>query len=162
MSLIEKLAKWFSKARRVVIVGVGNSLRRDDNIGVEIVSGLEGRVSKSFFLIKSETMPENFIGSIIEFKPTHILIIDAALLNLSPGTAKFVKSIKVSKVTISTHTLPIKIFCEYLTMMTSAKIAMLLIQPQDVSFGEGLTHELAVAGRKIVNHLINIIESVVD
>jgi len=156
------LAQWLSGARRIAIVGVGNPIRKDDSIGIEIVSALEGKVSESVFLVKSETVPESFIGQIIEFKPTHILIIDAALLNLSPGSVRFVKSMKVSKAAISTHALPIQTFCEYLTKMTDSKIAMLLIQPRDTSFGEGLTYELNAAKEKLANYLTRIIGSVMS
>ena len=162
MSLANDLAQWFSDAQRIVIVGVGNPIRKDDNIGVEIVSGLEGKVPKHVFLIKSETVPESFIEPIIEFRPTHILIIDAALLNLNPGSAKLVKSMAISRAAVSTHTLPIQIFCEYLTRTTDAKIALLLVQPEDASFGEGLTPELDLASKRLVDYLIKIIESVVN
>jgi len=160
MSLIGNVAQWFSKVQRIVIVGVGNPIRRDDNIGVEILDGLEGKVPKTVFLIKSETVPESFIGPIAEFKPTHILIVDAASLNLGPGAARFVEDVEASKTAISTHALPIQIFCEYLAKTTDAKVAMLLVQPKDTSFGEGLTRELDLARVKLVSHLIKIIESV--
>lgn len=160
MSLKNDLINWFSEAQRIVIVGVGNPIRRDDNIGVEIVSGIEGKFSKSVFLIKSETVPESFIDPIIKFRPTHILIIDAALLNLSPGSAKLVRSLEVPKAAISTHVLPIQTFCEYLIKMTGAQMALLLIQPKDTSFGEELTHELDLAREKIVIYLTKTIESV--
>jgi len=154
----KELKQWFFKSQRIVIVGIGNPIRRDDNIGVEIVSGLEGNVSETVLLIKSETVPESFIEPIIEFQPTNILIIDAALLNLSPGSMKLVKSLKGSKTAISTHALPIQIFCEYLIKMTQAEVAMLLIQPRDTRFGEGLTPELDVTRRTI----IQMIQSVVN
>jgi hydrogenase 3 maturation protease len=161
MSLKKDLINWFSEAQRIVIVGVGNPIRRDDNIGVEIVSGIEGKFSKSVFLIKSETVPESFIEPIIEFKPTHILIIDAALLNLNPGSAKLVRSVEVPKTVISTHALPIQTFCEYLIKMTGAQMALLLIQPKNTHFGEGLTQELKLARKKIVNYLTKAIELVI-
>ena len=157
---MDNLVQWFSDAKKIVIVGVGNPIRKDDNVGIEIVRGLEGKVSDSVLLIKSETVPESFIEPIIEFKPTHILIIDAGLLNLSPGSVKLVQSMKIKSVAVSTHTLPIQIFCEYLRKMTEAKIAMLLIQPENTNFGEGLTDELFLKSRKLINSLIKIIESI--
>lgn len=158
---MDDLKQWFIGARRIVIVGVGNPIRRDDNIGVEIVKGLEGKVPESVLLVKSETIPEEYVGPIVDFKPTHILIIDAALLNLNPGTAKLIESVKASRVPISTHFLPIQIFYEYLTKMTGAKIAMLLIQPKDTSFGEGLTRELQLTKRRLSGHIIGIIGSAI-
>ena len=159
LSLEQDLVQWFSDAQKIVIVGIGNPIRRDDNVGSTIVSGLEGKVAKPILLIKSETVPENFLEPIVDFKPTHILIIDAALLNLSPGSAKFVKYVESTEKVISTHALPIQIFYKYLTTTTRAKIAMLLVQPKDTSFGEGLTRELSLARMQLVNILIKIIES---
>ena len=162
MSLSADLEKWFSQARKVVVVGVGNPLRRDDNIGVTIVSELERTGLQSVLLIKSETVPESFIASIVEFHPSHILIIDAALIHRSPGSATLVTSLPSPATTISTHALPIQIFCEYLEKATHAKIAMLLIQPEDISFGEGLTPNLHSAKERIVRFLVEILGSTKD
>jgi len=159
---LDELAQWFSGARRIVIVGVGNPIRRDDNVGVEIVNGLEGKVPKSVLLIKSETVPESFIEPIVKFKPTHILILDAALLGLGPGAIKFMKTIEVKATAISTHALPIHIFCEYLTKTTGAKIAMLLIQPKNASFGEELTCELKMTKEKLVRHLVKMVGQIAN
>ena len=162
MSGIDELARFFSEARKIVIIGVGNPIRRDDSIGVEIINELEGKLPASVLLVKSEVVPENFLDSIIEFSPTHVLIIDAALLNLSPGSVKLVQAREVLKTAISTHALPIQVFCEYLAQMSGAKIVMLLIQPEDTGFGEGITDELDLTKQKLVNYLIKISKSVTN
>ncbi|MCJ7630987.1 hydrogenase maturation protease [Candidatus Bathyarchaeota archaeon] len=154
------MKRWLSNAQRIVIVGVGNPIRQDDNIGAEIVDGLEGRVLKTIILLKSETIPEECIGQIADLKPTHVLVIDAALLSLQPGSARLNESMELSGTVISTHTFPIQIFCQTLVEMTGTKIAMLLIQPKDTGFGEGLTPELDLAKRKLIDLLAKITESV--
>lgn len=159
LSLLKDLERWFSYANRIVIIGVGNPIRRDDNIGVDVVNDLKGKVPSTVLLIKSETVPENFIGSIIQFDPTHILIIDAALLKLEPGSVKLFESISISRTAISTHNLPIQIFTEYMRRTTGAKIAMLLIQPKDTSFGEGLTRQLFTKKESLVKIIIKIVDS---
>jgi Ni,Fe-hydrogenase maturation factor len=58
---------------------------------------------------------------------------------------------------ISTHALPLRIFCEYLAKTTGAKIALLLIQPKDADFGEGLTTELKNTAVKLTNLLSKIL-----
>ncbi len=156
MSLRE-LASWLSEAQRIVLVGIGNPLRKDDNIGIEVIDALEGKVPEHVLLVKSETVPESFIGEIEAFKPTHILILDAALLNLRPGSIRLIKPQTAAEVAISTHALPIQIFCEYLAEATGAEIAMLLIQPEDTSFGEGLTPRLNQAKKRLVKHLLSLI-----
>jgi hydrogenase 3 maturation protease len=152
------LKNWLSNAQKVVIAGIGNPLRKDDFLGVEIVRNLQNKVSQSVYLIECETVPESFIEQITEFKPTHILIIDAALLNLKPGSSKLVEPGQMAEQTpISTHALPLRIFCEYLAKTTGAKIALLLIQPKDADFGEGLTAELKKTALKLTNLLSKIL-----
>jgi len=152
------LKNWLSNAQRVVVAGIGNPLRRDDFVGVEIVRNLLNKVSQSVYLIECETVPESFMEPITDFKPTHILIIDAALLNLKPGSSKLIEPGQMMRQSaISTHALPLRIFCEYLAKTTGAKIALLLIQPKDAGFGEGLTTELRKTGVKLTNLLSKIL-----
>jgi hydrogenase 3 maturation protease len=148
------LKEWLSGAERVVVAGIGNPFRRDDFVGVEIVRNLQNRVSGSVFLIEAETVPESFIDPISKFKPTHILMIDAGIMNQKPGTAKLADPTQLMrKTSISTHTLPLRIFCDYLTETTAAKIALLIIQPQDASFGEGLTPKLKQTAKNLTTQL---------
>jgi len=150
-----RLHNWLSSSRRVVIAGIGNILRKDDFVGVKIVRNLRNKVSEAVCLIECETVPESFMKPIEEFKPTHILVIDAALLNLKPGFSKFVEPAQLAEQTaISTHALPLQIFCEYLARTTGAKIALLVIQPKDASFGEGLTVELEKTAKQLANLLL--------
>ena len=154
----DELRYWFSNARRVVIAGVGSSLRRDDRVGTEIVRSLRGKVPPSVCLIECETVPEDFLEPIVRFKPTHVLIIDAALLEQTPGSSKLVQPDQILGGVISTHTLPLRIFCEYLAKQTNARIALLAIQPKDTSFGEGLTKELEETAEHLSDVLLKIIK----
>jgi len=152
------LKNWLSNAQRVVVAGIGNPLRKDDFVGVEIVRNLLNKVSQSVYLIECETVPESFMEPITDFKPTHILIIDAALLNLKPGSSKLIEPGQMMRQSaISTHALPLRIFCEYLAKTTGAKITLLLIQPKDAGFGEGLTTELKKTAVKLTNLLSKIL-----
>ncbi len=156
--ILDELRSWLSNARRVVIAGVGNPLRRDDFVGVHIVRKLRDKVSRSVYLIECETVPESFIEPITEFKPSHILIIDAALLNQKPGSSKLIEPGQMAVVPpISTHALPLQIFCEYLASTLEAKIALLVVQPGDASFGEGLTEEVEKTAEYLTNLLSKIL-----
>lgn len=148
-----KLQNWFSNAQRVVIAGIGNPLRKDDSIGIEIVRKLRNRVPKTVFLIECETVPENYIDQITEFKPTHILIVDAAYLYQRPGASELIDPEQMTGNTVSTHALPLQIFCEYLTITTKARISLLAIQPRNTCFGEGLTPELEKSAEKMTDML---------
>jgi hydrogenase 3 maturation protease len=158
VSVKEELEEWLSNAIKVVIAGIGNPLRMDDSVGVKIVRDLQGKVSKNVMLIECETVPESFLQQIMDFKPSHVLIVDAAVMGLMPGECKFVKPehLQVLPAT-STHALPLKIFCDYLAEVAGAKVALLLIEPKNVDFGEGLSEEVEVASRKITDFLTKIL-----
>ncbi len=155
-----ELQEWLSKAHRTVIAGIGNPIRRDDFVGVKIVRDLQDSVPSSVYLIECETVPENFIEPIVRFDPSHVLIIDAALLSLEPGSSKLLSFKQLLKQhVVSTHALPLRIFCEYLTTVINTKIALLLIQPGDTSFGEGLTQEVQNAADRLARLLVRLLRT---
>jgi hydrogenase 3 maturation protease len=151
------LKEWLASAERVVVAGIGNPIRSDDFVGVKIVQNLQGKVSGRVYLIECETVPESYLQSIVEFNPTHVLLIDAAILGLKPGETRFVSPERMADFpAISTHMLPLRIFCEYLTATTKAKIALLLVEPRNVEFGEGLTPDVQAGAEKITNILLKL------
>jgi hydrogenase 3 maturation protease len=153
-----ELKKWLSGAGSVVIAGIGNEIRRDDFVGVKIVRALDGKVPRNVHLIECETVPESFMDEIIQFKPTHVMLIDAAVLGLKPGAVRLYDPCKVVNVPpISTHSLPVRVFCDYLTELTKAKIALLLVEPQDTDFGEGLSSAVSSVAERVVRSLLQLL-----
>jgi hydrogenase 3 maturation protease len=154
----KELGDWLAGAKFVVIAGIGNAIRFDDFVGVKIIQDLQGKVSGKVHLIECETVPESFMDEIVELKPSHVLLIDAAVLGLAPGGVRLYDAEKVTNIpSISTHTLPIRVFCDYITQLTHAKIALLLIEPKNVDFGEGLTPEVASSAERIVKTLLSVL-----
>ena len=154
LNIEQSLKEWLSGAEKVVVIGIGNPFRSDDFVGVEIVKNLKSKVSKHIYLIEAETIPESYMHQIADFKPTHILFVDAGIIDKPPGTAQLADSTQlITKTSISTHTLPLRIVCDYLTQTTAAKIAFLIIQPMDTNFGEGLTLKLKQTSKKLASQL---------
>ena len=153
----EKLEKWFENAEKVAVAGIGNPIRTDDFVGVKIVQDLKGKVSKKTCLIECETVPESFMQEIVDLKPSHVLLIDAAVLGLEPGEARLVFPEQIADFpAVTTHVLPLRIFCEYITKMADAKIALLLVEPENTEFGEGLTITVQAAAKKITKILLEL------
>jgi hydrogenase maturation protease HycI len=154
----KELKKWLSDAVRVVIAGIGNQIRMDDFVGVKIAQDLRGRISDNILLIECETVPESFVQQIIDFNPTHVLLIDAAILASKPGESRLINPEQLTGYpAFSTHMLPLRIFCEYLAKTTTAEIALLLIEPKKTDFGEGLTDEINASAQNIVNALLEVL-----
>jgi hydrogenase 3 maturation protease len=156
--LQKELKKWLSKATKVVVAGIGNPIRMDDYVGVKIVQELCGKVSENVYLIECETVPESYLQQIVDFNSTHVLLIDAAILGLNPGEARLVEPEKLTAYSaVSTHMLPLRVFCDYLKEMTKTKIALLLIEPKETSFGEKLTFDIQTTAKNITNILLGIL-----
>ena len=156
--IIKKLENWLTEAKGVVVAGIGNPIRSDDYVGSKIVLDLQGKVSGNVCLLECETVPESYLLEIEDFKPTHVLLIDAASSGLNPGEVSIINTEKISGFpALTTHMLPLRIFCEYIKQVTGAKIALLLIEPKSMEFGEGLTLEVQKAAEKITKILLELL-----
>ncbi|MFX0096677.1 MAG: hydrogenase maturation peptidase HycI [Candidatus Hodarchaeota archaeon] len=151
--LTEELAVELSGAKRIAILGVGSELRRDDGVGLEIVKRLKNNVPAPVKLIECGTVPESFIDPVSKWNPTHILIIDSAEMGKPPGTSELIKTENITGISLSTHHMPLSILIKYLESTTGAKVVLLGIQPQDITFGEGLTTIIQKTAREIVKIL---------
>ena len=158
INIKEELKSWFAGSEKVVVAGIGNPIRSDDYVGLKIVENLRSKVPSNICLLECETVPESFLLEIEEFHPTHVLLVDAALLGLNPGQAKLVELGQVAEFSsVTTHILPLNIFCEYIKRTTGAKIALLLIEPKSMEFGEGLTQKLQESSEKLTEILVELL-----
>ena len=158
-NVIEKdLAEWFVGAKKVVLAGVGNPIRSDDYVGLKIVEQLKDKLPQSVLLIEAETVPESYLSDIEEFCPSHVLLIDSAFLSLKPGQGKLFDAEKVKNYSaITTHLLPLRVFCEFVKQATGAKIGLLLIEPGSIEFGEGLTVEVDMAAKQLTEIFVKLL-----
>ena len=140
--LTPQLARWLRGSLDVVILGIGNSVRRDDFVGMAVVRRLERARLSHVHLIETGEVPESYLGVVENIHPTHVLIVDAAEMDAPVGSVKLVSPEKIAGLSLSTHALPLSVVSEYLASMTKAKIALLGIQPKAIDFGEGLSQEL--------------------
>lgn len=151
----KKLEKWLEKSEKIVIAGIGNPIRKDDAIGIKIIQELRNKVPSRVILYECETIPESFIQPIIEVHPSHVLLIDVAYMKTKPGEIRLVNPENILNYSpITSHTLPLRVFCEFLTKMTKAKIGLLLIEPKDTKFGEEISLEVQEASKRIISFLI--------
>jgi len=158
---IEKeLRTWFKNAIKVVLVGIGNPIRADDYAGLKIVEELKDKTSSSICLIEAETVPESYLLDIEQFNPSHVLLIDSAVLGLKPGKTRLLDANTIENYSAtSSHLLPLNIFCEYIKQTTGAKTGLLLIEPKSIEFGEELSQEVAETADNLANVLLNLLES---
>lgn len=155
MSLKDQLIEFLGEGdeRRVSVIGIGSPIRGDDAVGLEVVDRLGEYPLEGVLLLKTETVPESFTGVLREFKPTHILMVDAAHLDEEPGEAMIIPSQMICDVCISTHKLPLTVLSNYLEGTMGAKVTLIGIQPRSIAFGTSMTEELKAAARGIAETL---------
>jgi len=136
---------------KTVIVGIGNTLRRDDGFGPALIKKLKGRVRA--LCLDAGMAPENYAGKITKEKPDTILLVDALHLDRAPGEYELLKKEDILSSGFSTHDLSPKMFIEYLENNTSAHIYMLGVQPKSVSFGEEMSNDV----KKTLNEMAALI-----
>ncbi len=151
------LTDWLSGVERLAVVGVGSTLRADDAAGMCVVERLMEEFppesSPCLLFCPGETAPENYSGKIRAFRPTHMLVIDAADVGLEPGEIVEIPSQSVGGPTFLSHMLPLKVLINYLTGDTGAKSALLGIQYESMDFDGPMTPGVVSAVDELCNAL---------
>jgi len=109
----------------------------------------------NIILIDGGSAPENFTGLIKKENPSHILMIDAALMDSEPGTIKSVKKDEIANINTSTHSMSLSFLIKYLENDIDFKFLFIGIEPLAMNLGEELSEKIL----KSVNFLENTIVS---
>ncbi|MDL2270359.1 hydrogenase maturation peptidase HycI [Methanobrevibacter sp. OttesenSCG-928-I08] len=136
-------------------MGVGNDLKGDDGVGPFIINELKNINNQKLVLIDASTVPENFTGLIKKENPSHIIIIDATLMDKKPGTIGIFSKEEFKNINISTHAMSLSYLIRYLEESNSFKILFIGIQPEKLDFSNTLSLDV----KKSAHDLINLIKS---
>ena len=149
------LRSWFKAATRMVILGIGHPLRGDDGVGPWITTKLEPYNTVHSMAITAYTVPENVIGPIIRLHPSHLLIIDAAIIPdttettnphrtkstyMPAGTWTLIDSAHFHEWGLSTHSGTMQMIIDRLkNKLPQLDIRFLVIQPQTTTLIDHLS-----------------------
>jgi len=138
--------------RKALIVGIGNTLKRDDGVGIVLLQLLKDKVDAVF--MDCSTAPENSLGKIVDINPQTIIVIEAVELHETPGTIRIIEASELAEGGLSTHSLSPGMFIDYLqNMLPTVRIFILAVQPKKCSFGEGLSIEVSEAISDFIDEL---------
>ena len=102
----------------------------------------ECSLPNSVFVLDCGSTPENYVQPVADRKPTRILVVDCCNYGAKPGEFRLFSREEVDRLSyglLSTHTLPLTLTIEMLSLETHATIELLGIQPQQIEFGEELS-----------------------
>ena len=140
---------------KVLILGIGNTLRSDDGIGSILAGRIQGKVPHIVY--DSGASPENYLGKIIKDKPDTILLIDAVDFGGEAGEIRMLEGEDIQTVNFfSTHDASISLAIDYLkNSLKEVSIYILAIQPKILAFGDKLSPEISGALKKIEEWFVN-------
>ena len=152
MSFKSELKNFLSDCEKLIILGVGNELKSDDGVGPFIIKKFkeEHIENDSLLFIDAETVPENFTGKIRKEEPTHLIIVDACLMDLPPGTMRIVDKNDFANIGISTHSMSLSFFVRYLEKDMDFKIIFVGIEPETMDWGERPTPKVEKSANEFI------------
>lgn len=159
MSFKSQMSNYLSDCEKLIVLGVGNELKSDDGVGPFIIKKLqeENIENENLLFIDAQTVPENFTGKIRKENPTHLIIVDACLMDLNPGDMQIVDKYDFANIGISTHSMSLSYFVRYLEKDTDFRIIFVGIEPETMDWGELPTSKVEKAALEFIDILKGIL-----
>jgi hydrogenase 3 maturation protease len=146
---------------RIVILGVGNPLKGDDAAGLlcaeALLKGIPAKDRRGVKILRTYDVPENYTGIIRKFRPTRVIIIDAALAGLKPGDIFVLEKEKIAIEEISSHKIPLMVLISYLEQSIGCRVTVIGIQAYDLSFGAPVNPVIKAAVKTVSDYLMGLI-----
>jgi len=150
--LREMLAQW--RRSRVVILGVGNTLKGDDAAGPAVCERLSRRVSAR--VIDAGATPENYIGPILEAAPDVLFIVDAVDFGGCPGQIRLCTPDQIRTPALCTHALSLNLAIDLIRHERMLEVYLIGIQADGMKLGDGLSPAASSAVETLVSVFIEI------
>ncbi len=145
----------FLRGRKVAVIGVGNRMRGDDGVGSVIAERLQEIAKGNLLVIDAETVPENYLGVLLESKPEFVLFVDAVDFGGEAGEWALVPLSVLGDKVPTTHTVSLKLLGQILES-NGIECLLLAIQPKQIGFGAPMSEEVASAAERIVQMLAQV------
>ena len=129
-----------------ILLGVGNTLRSDDGIGVYIA---ENFIHPNWKTYNCGTVPENFTGMIGRENPEILIIADAADMNLTPGDFRIIPHEKIGLAGFGTHQMDLAKIIDFVKY-DAGKIILIGIQPKTTEFGDIMSDAIIHGAKKLI------------
>jgi hydrogenase 3 maturation protease len=148
-----------------VILGIGNTLKGDDGIGIYIAERInkylkevKGESEQAKFMearrkviaINCGTTPENYTSIIRKHNPDRLILVDAAEMGLSPGSYRIIPPEKIEVMHVSTHVMSLSFLISYVSEFCK-DIILVGVQPKRMDFSTALSSAVRRSGDHVAN-----------
>jgi len=141
---------------RLAVIGIGQELCGDDGAGCAVVAELQARCGSSETLLALDggCAPENQTGPLRRFRPSLVVMVDAAEMGTEPGSIGWLAWEDTLGLGASTHTLPAYVLGRFLSESLRCDVALIGIQPANLSFGAPLSPAVRRAVEEVSSALV--------
>lgn len=136
--LLEKLLDKLKSAKKIVFMGIGEEKLTDDAFGPYVISELLIYSNEKFLFINAGIIPMSRIEEVVDFRATHLVLLDTCTLKKPPGTLAIIERENIQEcVPISSHTIPLHIILDLLhEKLPNLTVFMIGVVPESL---EGFT-----------------------
>ena len=169
MDVRAELDNVLANSHHIVIVGIGNELNGDDGFGIYLSEKLQANLSSAADetggarkagtkVFVAHTAPENFVGSIVNERPSHVIFLDVAHFSGEPGQIRLLTAEDLANMETATHRIPLPRIIERILSFHECHIVIVGVQPGSMEVGGGLTPEIKAAADELYRFLARTIE----
>lgn len=135
-----------------ILMGIGNEIDGDDGAGPYAARYAESVKPEGWIVINAENVPENYTSVIRRYGPSTLVMVDAADMGLSPGEIRRIPKEKMGLLTISTHSMPLSIFMEFLEESVDEIVLIgIQVDPGNLNVGDELGEYMKESSRRVVD-----------
>ena len=142
------------------MVGIGNPIKRDDSLGIEVVSRLRLRLGPQplpgMKIHPATLAPERLLVRLSGRKGRFVLF-DAIEAGRPPGTVICARLEDTKIGYFATHNIPLRILPSIRSLDGSVRVVG--IQPADVGVGEGLSPAVEESCDSLVEAVVEVVEA---
>jgi hydrogenase 3 maturation protease len=155
-------------AERVAVLAVGSRLRGDDAAGLLAADALAQvgwpqAARPQVAIFRGDTAPENLTGELRRFRPTHVVVLDAADMGRAPGHVEVLAADDLRDAgSFSTHRPPLSVLATYLSGSLGCQVLVVGIQPATCEFGGPASAAVAAATRRVAAAIAETLASAIQ
>ena len=136
-----------------ILLTVGNGMMGDDGAGVLLAQMLHRNPLENWTVLNGGSAPENVLHQMREMDAQRILVVDAADMDLSPGSIRLIQPDRLEDpFLMTTHTLPLTFLIEALREFVP-RVELLGIQPNILAFGFPISDDVRNAVERVYSDL---------
>jgi len=143
---------------RKIILGIGNPLGGDDDIGPYVIRRLQERVKEvrrqDITAIDAGSAPEGYTSVIRQNRPEQLILVDAADMGLPPGSVRRLSLENIRTTSFSTHSMPLSAFTSYV-LEFCGQVYIIGIQPKGTEIGGRLSETVRKSGEHVAELILD-------